>query len=126
MALGFGVFAVLNSCTSNNPVIQAGYPDRLPDLDVLQGFQNPPKGYGNVPFYWWIGDTLTKDRIIWQLEHRYGGSELWIDLPKPAGTFYRRVVGFIRMVLTGSKKKKHVCQSERLYIRGCRTGVVCG
>jgi hypothetical protein len=72
MALGFGVFAVLNSCTSNNPVIQAGYPDRLPDLDVLQGFQNPPKGYGNVPFYWWIGDTLTKDRIIWQLEQLEG------------------------------------------------------
>jgi hypothetical protein len=72
MALGFGVFAFLNSCTSNNPVIQAGYPDRSPDLDVLPGFKNPPKGYGNVPFYWWIGDTLTKDRILWQLEQLEG------------------------------------------------------
>jgi hypothetical protein len=105
MALGFGIFAVLNACTSNNPVMQAGYPDRSFDLDVLPGFQNPPKGYGNVPFYWWIGDTLTKERILWQLEqlegmgitgfagkllpHRYRRSELRIDLPKPACPFYR-------------------------------------
>jgi hypothetical protein len=49
----------------NNP---PGFPDRSPDPDVLPGFKNPPKGYGEVSFYWWIGDTLTKDRIIWQLD----------------------------------------------------------
>ncbi|QGY44259.1 hypothetical protein GM418_11510 [Maribellus comscasis] len=37
-------------------------------FDVLPGFQNPPKGYGEVPFYWWQGDTLTKERISWQLD----------------------------------------------------------
>ncbi|MBQ1862763.1 MAG: hypothetical protein II149_04525, partial [Clostridia bacterium] len=31
-------------------------------------FLNPPKGYGNVPFYWWNGDRLDKDRLSWQLE----------------------------------------------------------
>ncbi len=31
-------------------------------------FINPPKGYGNVPFYWWNGDRLDKDRLSWQLE----------------------------------------------------------
>jgi hypothetical protein len=31
-------------------------------------FITPPKGYGNVPFYWWNGDKLDKDRIAWQLE----------------------------------------------------------
>jgi hypothetical protein len=31
-------------------------------------FINPPKGYGNVPFYWWNGDKLDKNRIEWQLE----------------------------------------------------------
>lgn len=44
-----------------------GYPDRSPSLDVLPGFINPPKGYGEVPFYWWQGDTLTRERIEWQL-----------------------------------------------------------
>jgi hypothetical protein len=48
--------------------LPAGYPDRTPGLDVLPGFKNPPKGYGEVSLYWWIGDTLTKDRIIWQLD----------------------------------------------------------
>jgi len=46
----------------------AGRPDRNENFDVLSGFQNPPKGYGEVPFYWWQGDTLTKERIEWQLD----------------------------------------------------------
>ena len=37
-------------------------------FDVLPGFINPPKGYGEVPFYWWQGDTLTRERIQWQLD----------------------------------------------------------
>jgi hypothetical protein len=37
-------------------------------FDVLPGFINPPKGYGEVPFYWWQGDTLTRERILWQLD----------------------------------------------------------
>ncbi len=37
-------------------------------FDVLPGFLNPPKGFGEVPFYWWQGDTLTKERIAWQLD----------------------------------------------------------
>lgn len=45
-----------------------GYPDKRPDLDVLPGFVNPPKGYGNVPFYWWNGDVLDKERLKDQLD----------------------------------------------------------
>ena len=44
-----------------------GYPDRSASMDVLPGFMNPPKGYGEVPFYWWQGDTITRDRLLWQL-----------------------------------------------------------
>lgn len=35
---------------------------------LFESFQNPPKGYGNVPFYWWTGDRLDKERIARQLE----------------------------------------------------------
>ena len=63
------LFLYLSGCTRENfrnfPV---GYPDRSYDLDVLPGFNNPPEGYGEVSFYWWQGDTLTKDRILWQLD----------------------------------------------------------
>jgi len=52
--------------------LPAGYPDRSPSLDVLPGFINPPKGYGQVPFYWWQGDTLTRERIEWQLNQLQG------------------------------------------------------
>ena len=45
-----------------------GYPDRSYSLDVLPGFVHPPKGYGEVPFYWWQGDTLTRERLLWQLD----------------------------------------------------------
>jgi hypothetical protein len=51
-----------------------GYPDRSASLDVFPGFQNPPAGYGEVSFYWWLGDTLTKERITWQLDQLAGKS----------------------------------------------------
>ena len=34
---------------------------------LKQNFTNPPKGYGNVPFYWWNGDSLNKERLKDQL-----------------------------------------------------------
>ncbi|GGE02527.1 glycosyl hydrolase [Paenibacillus nasutitermitis] len=45
-----------------------GYPSRSPDLDVYPGFVDPPEGYGEVAFYWWVGEPLTKERLAWQLE----------------------------------------------------------
>ena len=52
--------------------LYAGYPDRNEKMDVWPGFVHPPKGYGEVPFYWWQGDTLTKERITWQLDQLQG------------------------------------------------------
>ncbi len=46
--------------------------DRSPDLDVLPGFKSPPAGYGVVPFFWWLGDPLTKERLAWQLKQMEG------------------------------------------------------
>jgi hypothetical protein len=56
------------SSMGQNAKLPPGFPDRSPDLDVLPGFKTPPKGYGEVSFYWWQGDTLTKERIISQLD----------------------------------------------------------
>ncbi len=44
-----------------------GYPSRSGEIDIRAGFQNPPKGYGNVPFYWWTGDSLKLERLREQL-----------------------------------------------------------
>lgn len=39
------------------------------DISDLKGcFANPPKGYGNVPFYWWTGDPLDMERMVEQLD----------------------------------------------------------
>jgi hypothetical protein len=54
------------------PPAAAGYPSRAPDLDALPGFRNPPPGYGEVPFYWWLGDPLTKERLSWRLAQLKG------------------------------------------------------
>ncbi|MDR1484650.1 MAG: hypothetical protein LBT09_07480, partial [Planctomycetaceae bacterium] len=35
---------------------------------LVNDFKTPPVGYGNVAFYWWLGDPLTKERLSWQLE----------------------------------------------------------
>jgi len=37
--------------------------------DVLfESFRSPPVGYGEVAFYWWLGDPLTRERLTWQLD----------------------------------------------------------
>jgi hypothetical protein len=45
-----------------------GYPEKSDTLDLLPGFIHPPKGYGNVPFYWWNGDSLNRERLREQLD----------------------------------------------------------
>ena len=64
----FILFLVISFQSAAQPLLPEGYPDRSPSMDVLQGFINPPKGYGVVPFYWWQGDTLTHERLTWQLD----------------------------------------------------------
>ena len=54
------------------PEWAVGQVSRADDLDVLPGFRSPPKGFGLVPFYWWLGDPLTKERIAWQLAQMEG------------------------------------------------------
>lgn len=49
------------------PIGAPGFPSSAPDLDALTGFLNPPPGYGEVPFWWWTGDPLDKDRLLWQI-----------------------------------------------------------
>ncbi len=63
------------------PKDSPGFPFRSQELDVLPGFQNPPPGYGQVPFWWWTGDPLDKDRLLWQIEelHRQGVSGMQVN-----------------------------------------------
>lgn len=51
-----------------HPGDAVGFPSRAADLDAFPGFSSPPAGYGEVPFYWWVGDPLTKERLSWQLD----------------------------------------------------------
>jgi hypothetical protein len=65
--LSFFSLSLAQNSKTGKP-LPPGYPDRSASLDVLPGFRNPPPGYGEVSFYWWLGDTLTKERITWQLD----------------------------------------------------------
>ena len=42
--------------------------EKLDQATLQRDFQSPPPGFGNVAFYWWLGDPLTKERLSWQLE----------------------------------------------------------
>lgn len=59
---------VLSASMVAQSILPAGHPSRDKDLDVLPGFQNPPSGYGEVPFYWWLGDTLTREHLTGHLD----------------------------------------------------------
>ena len=50
------------------PSWAVGQANRNATYDVSPDFVNPPKGFGNVPFYWWLGDKLTKERLSWQMD----------------------------------------------------------
>jgi len=58
-----------------------GYPDRSPNLDAQPGFKYPPAGYGEVPFWWWSGEDLDEDRLLWQLRqlHEKGISGVQVN-----------------------------------------------
>ncbi|MBN1126241.1 MAG: hypothetical protein JXA82_14640 [Sedimentisphaerales bacterium] len=63
------------------PKDSPGFPSRCNDFDVLSGFQSPPSGYGQVAFWWWTGDPLDKERLLWQIEelHRKGVSGMQVN-----------------------------------------------
>jgi len=80
--------ALLKSIEYSNPDLIAepdieapGFPDRGTNIDILSGFKNPPPGYGEVPFWWWSGDPLDKDRLLWQIEelHKKGITGMQIN-----------------------------------------------
>ncbi len=54
------------------PADAIGFANRGPDLDAAPGFRDPPPGYGIVPFFWWIGDPVTPERLAWELEQMEG------------------------------------------------------
>ncbi len=58
-----------------------GFPERNPRVDLRKTFVTPPPGYGEVPFWWWTGDKLDKERLLWQLEelHKAGVSGTQIN-----------------------------------------------
>jgi hypothetical protein len=64
----FAVLITWGPLAGQTAKIPAGYSDLGTPPDVLSGFVHPPKGYGDVPFYWWQGDTLTRERLTWQLD----------------------------------------------------------
>lgn len=35
---------------------------------MLERFRDPPREYGEVAFYWWVGEPLEKARLLWQLD----------------------------------------------------------
>jgi hypothetical protein len=74
-------FGDLSGALPAPPEGTPGFPSRAPDLDVLPGFQNPPPGYGEVPFWWWTGDPLDEQRLRWQIEqlHAKGISGMQVN-----------------------------------------------
>ena len=80
MAEGSGLAFSDPANTIKAPAYAVGQANRGPQLDVLPGFKSPPPGFGAVPFFWWIGDPLTRERLAWELdklsEHSISGLQI--------------------------------------------------
>jgi len=66
-ALTLITIILICSCSCGKKEVAPGWPIRDSKLDVLPGFKDPPPGYGEVPFWWWSGDTLNVERLKEQL-----------------------------------------------------------
>ncbi len=66
--LCLGAIALMASSSFAQPQAYKGWPGHDDISNLEQCFRNPPKGYGNVPFYWWTGDPLDMERLKEQLE----------------------------------------------------------
>lgn len=53
----------------------------LAETSVRAGLKTPPPGYGEVPFWWWNGETLDKARLAWQIDelHKAGVSGMQVN-----------------------------------------------
>ena len=80
LMIGVFLFPLMMSALSNTP-LPPGYPDRSEGFDALPGFKNPPPGYGQVPFWWWSGEDLNTDRLLWQVRelHKKGISGMQVN-----------------------------------------------
>jgi hypothetical protein len=57
-----------------------GFP-RVNESALFDNFKNPPRGYGEVPFYWWTGgEELTRERLLWQLDQLSEASVLGLNV----------------------------------------------
>lgn len=45
-----------------------GFPGAVVAGNLKEALKNPPAGYGEVPFWWWTGDPLDRERLLWQIE----------------------------------------------------------
>lgn len=63
------------------PANALGFPASAETLDLEDGFRTPPPGYGQVPFWWWTGDPLDKERLLWQIKelHRQGVAGMQVN-----------------------------------------------
>ncbi len=66
--LCLGTVVLTTSLSFAQPQPYKGWPGHDDISNLEQCFLNPPKGYGNVPFYWWTGDPLGMERLKEQLE----------------------------------------------------------
>lgn len=107
--------------TIPTPSWAVGQANRQPNYDALPDFVTPPKGFGNVPFYWWLGDKLTKDRLSWQMDqlkdhstsslqinyaHDDKGGKSWgFTFPSDPALFSEEWWGLTQWFLKESKKR---------------------
>ncbi len=69
------------------PPDASGFPSSNAGVDLQEGFATPPPGYGEVPYWWWTGDPLDKERLLWQLDklHAAGLPGVQVNYAHDAG-----------------------------------------
>ncbi len=62
------IFMLSAAGAQDNPQRYRGWPSQEKSRELRASFSKPPKGYGNVPFFWFNGDSLSRERMSWELD----------------------------------------------------------
>lgn len=63
-----GKYALPEQLQALPPGGHVGFPEAISSETLKKQFECPPRGYGNVPFYWWSGDKLSKEKLKYELD----------------------------------------------------------
>ncbi|MCF0234461.1 MAG: hypothetical protein HUK22_05725, partial [Thermoguttaceae bacterium] len=62
------ILCVVGAAAWSSRVVAAEPTPARDAAEMAAGFETPPPGFGEIPFWWWTGEKLDVERLNWQID----------------------------------------------------------